>query len=132
MKNKRLFLSVFYILIGVVLFAVGSIGGADAFWSGIGGGLIGCGAVRLIQYIKYRTDKNYKEAVDIAANDERNKYISLKAWAWAGYLFVLISAVVTIVLRILKYKETADLIGAGMCLLIFLYAVTYLILRKKY
>lgn len=132
MKNKKLFLSVFYILIGVVLFAVGSIGGADSFWSGIGGGLIGCGAVRLIQYIKYRTDKNYKEAVDIAANDERNKYISLKAWAWAGYLFVLISAVVTIVLRILKYKETADLIGAGMCLLIFLYAVTYLILRKKY
>ena len=132
MKSKRMLISVGYVLLGTVLFGCGLMGKVDEFWSGMGGALIGVGIVRLIGMIRYQKNPEYKEAVDTAMHDERNRFIANKAWAWAGYLYVLAAAVGTIVFRIAGREELSVFCGFSVSVLILLYYISHLWLRKKY
>lgn len=132
MNNKRMALSILWIIIGVVLFVLSLMQIIDqSVWAGMGGALIGAGAAMLIRNIKYITNKEYKEKVDIQNSDERNRFLSNKAWAWAGYCYVIITAVGTIVLMIAGRSEYV-LVSGSLCLMIFLYWVCYVVLRRKY
>ena len=70
--------------------------------------------------------------MDVQINDERNKYLRVKAWSWAGYLFVLISAVASIALKIAGFDQYSMIVGAGVCLIITLYWISYMLLSRKY
>lgn len=130
--DRRIFLSLFWVVLGAALFVCGVTETVDSFWSGMGGGLIGVGAAQLIRHIRYRRNEEYREQVDIAVNDERNKYLTCKAWAWAGYLFVLVSGVAVIALRVLGQPELSTAAGMALCLLLVLYWGSYLVLKRKY
>ena len=82
---------------------------------------MGVGAVFLIRNVKYRTNPEYKEKTDIAENDERNRYISLKSWAWTGYIMVLFAAVSALVFYIAGRGELALPSCCIMGLIAFLY-----------
>ena len=82
--SKRIYLSIFWIIVGAALFAAGSFGKIDSFWSGMGGALIGVGIVQTIRWAHYRNNPEYKEKFDTQTHDERNHFIANKAWAWAG------------------------------------------------
>ncbi len=133
MKNsKRLIASILEVLIGVVLFLGNIVGTLDDYWSGMGTALIVVGCVQFARRIKYSTNKDYKEAVDVGLNDERNKFIGTKAWSWAGYMFVLIAAIASIVLKIIGYDELVPIASGSVCLIMVLYWISYLYLCKKY
>lgn len=132
MNNKRWITSIVYIALGAVLLGCGIAEIVDEFWSGMGGGLLGVGIVRMIQMIRYQKNETYKEAVDTARSDERNRFIANKAWAWAGYWYVLIGAVGTLVFRLVGMEELSVFCGSSICLILVLYWVSYLWLRKKY
>ena len=132
MKNKRMLISGIYILLGMALFGCGLAEIVDEFWSGMGGALIGVGLVRLIGMIRYLKNPEYKEAVDTAMKDERNRFIANKAWAWAGYLYVLIAAVGTIAFKLAGREELSVFCGFSVAVLILLYYISHLWLRKKY
>ena len=68
---------------------------------------------------------------DIEYTDERNRYIRMKAWSWAGYLFVIGAAIVSIVLFIMKQTVYGQIISYCMCAILVLYWVSYIILQKK-
>lgn len=132
MNKKRMALSVFWIIIGVILFVLALMQIIDqSVWAGMGGALIGAGAGMLIRNIKYITNKEYKEKVDIQNSDERNKFLSNKAWAWAGYCYVMIAAAAAIVLMIVGRPEYV-LVSGSLCLMIVLYWLCYVILCRKY
>ncbi|MBQ7896674.1 MAG: hypothetical protein IJ364_09005 [Oscillospiraceae bacterium] len=118
--------------IGVLLNVLYFAGLADDFWSGLGTAFIFAAAVRLIRLLKYKKNSEYREKVDVEANDERNKYLAMKAWAWAGYLFVLIAAAAIIVFRIMGKEDLSLLTSMWMCLIVFLYWVCYMVLKRKY
>lgn len=137
MKNRYLPLAILYIVLGVALFIASQI--ADLGDStiaqilpGMGGALIGVGIVRLVMGIKLEKDAEYRENYEIEVNDERNRYLRMKAWSWAGYMFVLIAAVATIVLAVMDKKELMMMASSGVCIMILLYWVSYMIVRKKY
>ena len=132
MKNKRMLISVVYILLGMALFGCGLAEIVDEFWSGMGGALIGVGIVRMISMIRYQKNPEYREAVDTAMKDERNRFIANKAWAWAGYLYVLIAAVGTIAFKLAGREELSVFCGFSVAVLILLYYISHLWLRKKY
>ena len=132
MNNKRWITSIVYIALGVVLLGCGIAQILDEFWSGMGGGLLGVGIVRMIQMIRYQKNETYKEAVDTAMSDERNRFIANKAWAWAGYWYVLIGAVGTLVFRLVGMEELSVFCGFSIFLILVLYWVSHLWLRKKY
>jgi len=105
---------------------------SDSFWSGMGTALAVMGVIFLVRGIRYRKDKKYKEELDTEVNDERNKFLSMKAWSWAGYLYMMIAAVAAIVLKVLHFDEYVMVLSGSICLILILYVVIYQIIRKKY
>ena len=131
-KDRRIISCIIYIIFGVILLALGMLEIVDSFWSGMGGALIAVGVVRAIRILRYRNDEAYRENMEIEMKDERNHFIRNKAWAWAGYLFVFIAAVSTFMLKLLGQDLLSIVAGFALCILVLLYWVCYLVLRKKY
>ena len=132
MNNKRLIASIVEIILGIVLWVCGVIGMIDSYWSGMGGGLIGVGIVFLVRCIRYKRNAEYKEEQDIEINDERNKFIRLKAWSWAGYLFVMMAAVGSIICKLVGCEDLMFFCSGSVCLVALLYWGSYVVLKNKY
>lgn len=132
MRIKSYLVSIVYLIIGAILIGLGFAGVVDEFWNGMGSALLVIGVIQLIR--RHRLDKNeaYREKVEIETNDERNKFIRNKAWAWAGYLFVMIMAVASIVLRILGQDLLSIATSGAVCLMLVLFWGSYFFLRRKY
>lgn len=130
--DKKIYWSIAWFVIGTILLTLSFGGILDTFWNGMGSGLVAVSVIQLIRHMRYRSDDEYREKVDVEMNDERNKYISTKAWAWAGYLFVFIMAIGTIVSKMLGYDEITTVTSCSLSLLVLLYWVSYMILRRKY
>lgn len=129
---KRMVLSILWIIVGAVILVFALFGKLDEFWSGFGGALVAVGVLQLIRHIRYRTNEEYKEKVDVEVNDERNKYLSSQAWAWTGYIFVLCAAVAAITFRVMDKDELCSLCAAAISLMCVIYFVAYMILKRKY
>lgn len=133
MKNNRKILSYgTYILLGVILWILGMAEIVDEFWSGMGSALVLVGILRLVRMYRFKNDEAYREKMEIETTDERNKFIRNKAWAWAGYLFILISACSVIILKVMGQEVLSMAASGALCLMLVLYYVSYFILRKKY
>ena len=132
MTNKRIILYVLWLVLGAVLIGLACAEIVDEFWSGMGAGLLVVGAVRLLQMYRFRKNEEYREKVEVEISDERNRFLRNKAWAWAGYLFILIAAVSVIVLQIAGQREYSQAASYAICLMMLLYWVSFLVLRKKY
>ena len=130
--GRRIIPCITYIIFGVVLMILGILEIVDSFWSGMGGALIAVGVVRMIHILRYHSDESYREKKQIEQTDERNRFIRNKAWAWAGYLFVLIAAISSIVFKLLGQDLLSVAAGYAVCILVLLYWVCYLVLKKKY
>ena len=130
--EKRMYISIFWVVIGLVLIVCGIFDIVDSFWSGMGGALIAVGAIRLIQYFKYSRNPEYRQKMEIERNDERNKFIGGRAWAWAGYGFVMLNAVGTIAFKIAGNDLLSQYCAYSVCLVLVLYWIAFLFLRKKY
>ena len=132
MRNEKLIVSIIEIIVGGALLISSLFGVVDEFWSGMGTSLFIIGVIFLSKNIKYKTNEEYREKIDIEKNDERNKYISLKAWAWAGYIFVLLGGVGTIIFKLIGKEDLMMVASASVCLIMILYWISYTVLKKKY
>ena len=132
MNGKRIAAQILWAILGCVLLVLGCFEVVDPFWSGMGTALMVVGALRLIRAYRFTKDASYREKVEIEIGDERNRYLRGKAWAWAGYLFVLIAAISTIVLKLLGHDLLSIAAGFAVCILALLYWGSYWLLKKKY
>lgn len=130
--ERRVILSIAWVILGAVLLGLGIAGVVDSFWSGMGSGLIVVGILQVVRFVRFRKNADYRDKVTREVEDERNHFIRNKAWAWTGYLFVLIVACASIVLRIMGQELLSLAASYAVCLMILLYWVSYLVLRKKY
>jgi hypothetical protein len=131
-NNKRLIANIVELVVGVILSACGYAGIIDAYWSGMGTALVIVAGLMLVRQIRYKTSTSYKEEVDVNVNDERNKYLRMKAWSWAGYLFVMICGVGVIVFQIAGLRMLSLVCSYSVCLIMLLYWLSYVYLNKKY
>jgi hypothetical protein len=132
MNGKRIAAQILWASLGGILLVLGYFQLVDPFWSGMGVALIVVGVMRLIRAYRFSKDASYREKVEIEIGDERNRYLRGKAWAWAGYLFILITAVAVIVLKVVGQELLSIAAGGAICLMLVLYWGAYLLLRKKY
>ena len=132
MNGKRIAAQILCAILGGVLLVLGCFEVVDSFWSGMGTALMVVGALRLIRAYRFTKDASYREKVEIETGDERNRYLRGKAWAWAGYLFILITAVAVIVLKVVGQELLSMAASGAMCLMLVLYWGAYFLLRKKY
>ena len=131
--EKRIYLSFAWVLIGLVIITLSLFNIIQSYeWITIGTVLTILGALQIITHLKYLKNPEYKEKLDTEINDERNKFLSMKAWSWAGYLYVIIASVATIVFMILKQQAIMMVASLSVCLMLILYWIIYLVLKRKY
>ena len=106
-----------WVLVGAVLFGLGAGEVIDNFWSGMGGGLIGVGLVRVVRHIRYRKDAEYREKTDTEVKDERNK---------------LIEGILVVVFKLLGREDLMMMASYNVCGIVLMYWICWLVLRKKY
>lgn len=132
MNKKSLIAAIIKIILGISLASLGAAKLLDSFWMGMGTALIFVGVVSLVRTIRYHSNPDFQKKVNIETNDERNRFLSMKAWSWAGYLFIIIAAFATIGFKLAGYESLMLLCSGSVCLIITIYWIAYLILRKKY
>ena len=128
----RWILSILYGVIGISLIACNLFHVVDDYWSGMGAALLVISVLQVLRLIRYKSDPQYKEATDTAVNDERNRFLSTKAWSWAGYLYIMIAAVGSIVFKLIDQEILMFAASGSVCIILVLYWISYLIVRKKY
>ena len=132
-NNRRLVLSIFWVVLGLVLVVLSIMEVLDSsVYAGMGGALAAVGALQVIRNLRYRGNEEYREKVDTEVNDERNRFLRMKSWSWAGYIVVLVEAIGVIVAMIMG-KETVQMILCySVCLILCAYWISYLVLSRKY
>ena len=132
-NNKKLILSIFWMIVGAVLLVL-SLAEVlkDSIYAGMGGALITVSVVQTIRNLKYRKDEEYREKVDTEVNDERNSFLRMKSWAWTGNLLIVIEGIGAIVALALGQRTVQLVLSYSVCLILVIYWITYLVLRRKY
>jgi Na+/melibiose symporter-like transporter len=131
-QGRRIGAVIVYLILGSILIALGIAGVVDEFWCGMGTSLVLMGVLYLIHFFRLRKDEHYREREETERNDERNRFLRNKAWAWAGYLFVLVAAVCALVFRVMGQELLSVAAGFAVALIVLLYWISYVILRKRY
>lgn len=124
--------NVIYLFLGGLLLTLGFVGIIDEFWSGLGFALIFVGILRLVYYFRLEKNPEQKERVQTEINDERNKFIRNKAWAFSGYLFIIIAGICLIVFKIIGQDLLSLVASYAVCLIMILNWISYIILKRKY
>jgi len=132
-NNRRLALSVFWIILGAVLFILSIMEKLDSsMYAGMGGALIGVGILQVIRIFRYRKDAGYREKIDTEIHDERSAYLRMKSWYWTGYIIVLAEAAGVVIATILGQDLVRSVLAYSVCLIMIVYWITYLVLSRKY
>ena len=131
-RDQRTIVSIIWLILGLTLIALSFAGKVDEFWNGMGFGLAIIGALQLLRTHRFMKNAAYREAVETAETDERNHFIRSKAWAWAGYLFVIITGISVIVFKCIGQDLLSYAAAMAVCLLIVLYWIAYYVLQRKY
>lgn len=132
MKNRRFLLSFFWVLLGAVLVGCRAAGLVEEYWGSMGVAFVVIGGLQIFRSVRYLRSAEYRDKVDMATKDERNRFLANKAWAWAGYLYVMIAAVASIALKLLGHDLLCQAAAFSVCGIMVLYWVSYLVLQKKY
>ena len=132
-SNKRLALSIFWTVLGVVLIALSIAEVLDSsIYAGMGGALTAVGALQVARTMKYRNDPEFREKLDTEILDERNSFLRMKSWAWTGYFVVLIEGAGVVIAMILGKETIQQVLAYSICLIIAIYWISYMVLKRKY
>ena len=132
-NNKRLALSIFWILLGGVLLVLSLFEILDSsMYAGMGGALVGVGALQTIRIMRYRNNSEYRERIDTEISDERNQYLHMKSWAWTGYIVVMAEAAGSVVAMVTGHQTYQIILSYSVCLIIAVYWIVHLVLSRKY
>ncbi len=120
-NNKKLALSIFWVVLGLTLFIL-SVAEVldDSVYAGMGA-----------RNLKYRRDPEYREKIDIEAGDERNKTIRMQSWAWTGYLFILVAAIASVVAYFMGQLVVQQTLCYSICFMLVVYWLANVILNKR-
>ena len=131
-QDKRIIFSIIWIIAGSVLIGLAFAGIVDAFWNGMGSGLLVVGILQLLRFYRFNKNEEYRVKIKTEEQDERNQFIRNKAWAWTGYWFLMLAAVLSIVFRIIGQVELSLAASYSVCIMLVLYWISYAILKRKY
>ncbi|WP_462406562.1 hypothetical protein [Gracilibacillus sp. Marseille-QA3620] len=121
------------LLVGTILYIFAElIGVIDNFWSGMGIGFVIVSVLRLVQIARYKNNDEYSKKITIKNNDERNQFLATKARSTTFYYSILLEAAAIIIFYIMDIPEIAQVISLVLCGQLFIYWISYFLLKSKY
>ena len=133
MRQKvKLSFNIVYVIVGCILIGFAVLEKLDSFWSGMGSALLVVGLINLLKIHRLNKNEEYREKLEIEVSDERLQFFRNKAWAWSGYLFVLISAVACIVFKVMNLDQLSLYASFSVCLVLVLFWASHAIIKRKY
>ena len=135
-KNKlkmRLGIAIVYVIIGVLLVVLTSIGIIKNEAMLVFGTAFGaCGLVMIVKNIRiFKSTENFIEK-EIAEKDERNIMIWTKARSLTFSVYAVIAGIAIIVLYTVNMEYAAQVISYNLCGFLVIYWICYFIIRNKY
>ena len=132
-NNKRLALSIFWMVLGIVLIILNMTDVLDqSIYSGMGSALTVVGFFQAMRNLRYRKDKDYREKIDTELGDERNSFLRMKSWAWTGYIVVLAEGIGVVIAMITGQELLCRVLSWSVCLIVGVYWITYMVLSRKH
>ncbi len=131
--NRKLALSILWAILGIALVILSITEVLDSsVYAGMGGALTAIGILQIIKQLRYRNDAAYREMIDTAVQDERNSFLRMKSWSWAGYIAILVEGIGAIVAMILGQHTIQLVLSCSICLILCAYWIAYVIMSRKY
>lgn len=128
----RLFIAIGYIILGLAMIVTFNlIKTENNFLSSFGFALIIIGIVRIRNYILITKNEETITKRQIAETDERNISIANKAKSISFIIYVILASVSVIVLEVFNKTQLAMIFSGTVCLLIFIYWISYWIISKN-
>ena len=132
-NNRKLILSIFWMILGAVLLGLSIAEVLDSsMYAGMGGALIAVGALQTSRNLRYRKDPEYREKVDTEVSDERNSFLRMKSWSWTGYVVVLVEGFGSVAAMVLGKRELQLTLAYSVWLIMVVYWISFFIISKKY
>ena len=132
-NNKKLLLSIFWMILGAVLLGLSIAEVLDSsMYAGMGGALIAVGALQIARNLRYRRDAAYREKIDTEVSDERNRFLRMKSWSWTGYVVVLVEGFGSVAAMVLGKRELQLTLAYSVWLILVVYWISFFIISKKY
>lgn len=131
-NNRKLALSILWSITGVILLILSITEILDSFYAGMGGALITVGVLQVTRNLRYRKDSEYREKINTEFSDERNRFLRMMSWTWAGYILVVVEGVGVIIAMLLGERTIQLILSYSVCLILVVYWIAYLVLSKKY
>ncbi len=129
----RLIISIVLLAIGIGIIITSSIlGDKNNFFSPFGLALATISIVRIRNYFIITKSEERLKKQEIAERDERNLLIANKAKSISFYIYTILSCLSVIALQLLNKNEFATYISMSICVMLLIYWISYLIIRKKY
>ncbi len=132
-SNRRLILSIFWVILGLILLglSIADVLTSNAY-AGMGGAFTTIGIIQTVRNLKYRKDSDYRELVETESGDERNAFLRMKSWSWTGLIVILAEGIGGIAAMILGQRLIWIVLSGSVCLMLAVYSISYLVLKKKY
>ena len=130
--KQRLYISIAYIVIGILLTLLALFRPENYFYSSFGLALAIMGVIRIIRYRKITANEQNMRKQELEETDERTRMIAERARSWAFSFSILGAGILVIVLNLLGRHEEALPFAWCVCAMVALYWICFSIIRKKY
>ena len=128
----RLYSAIGCVVIGVLMIIISNFTQSDnSFLSSFGLIFAVCGVARIRLYFLITKNDETIEKRRIAESDERNIAISNKAKNIAFSVYIIIACIAVIVLQFLNKQELVTILSTSVCVLVFVYWISYWIINKR-
>lgn len=127
----RFWLAIAYIVIGAALFAICAFVRENDFLSAFGFAFVVMGIARMRHYLMITRNEETIKKQRIAETDERNIAIASRAKCWAFGIYIIISAAAVVAFHILNMTDISKLISYSICVLVFIYWLSYIIISRR-
>lgn len=128
----RLYSAIGCVVIGVLMIIISNFTQSDnSFLSSFGLIFAVCGVARIRLYFLITKNDETIEKRRIAESDERNIAISNKAKNIAFSVYIIITCIAVIVLQFLNKQELVTILSTSICVLVFVYWISYWIINKR-
>lgn len=128
----RLYSAIGCVAIGVLMIIISNFTQSDNnFLSSFGLIFAVCGVARIRLYFLITKNDETIEKQRIVESDERNIAISNKAKNIAFSVYIIVTCIAVIVLQFLNKQELVTILSTSICVLVFVYWISYWIINKR-